>query len=126
MKYIIFYEIAGTQIFANNERGSCFLTKEEAQDKIEKALGTIPKSRIHLLILKRIKHIRKGKKYFLLTPKYPKYIKLSDVFETLKLVFFPDADHVYDYEDLKKDKGLAKGKIIAEPIHRFLISVKIG
>jgi len=117
MKYIIFYNVTETEIFSfSKKENSYFLTKEEVQKKVEEALLTIPMTRIH--ILKKVKTIRKGKKYLVLS--------LENTLGKPEFVLFPDTDRVFDYEDLEKHKDQIKDKIIAERFYRYRIKVKIG
>ena len=121
MKYVIFYDIAGIQIFASNDKkDSCFLTKGEAQRKIQNALSTIPMARIN--ILGEVKSIREEGRYWVLAPTGE---HLAGGQRKLEAVGSDAFDLRHEGEYLLKNKNFTKGRFVMDQVFSFQIKVRI-
>jgi len=116
MKYVIFYEIADTQIFSiNDKKNSCFLTKKEVQERISEELFKIPGRNIRLL--KKATNIRKDGWYWVLS-------RVGTEQRGFKVVESRFLNGKHEGERLLEDKAFIEDKLIMEDV-RFRITAKI-
>ncbi|MDP2934401.1 MAG: hypothetical protein Q8N59_01350 [bacterium] len=121
MRYVIFYDIAGTRVFSISDKGdSCFLTRGEAQRKIQNALSTIPVARIN--ILREVKSIREEGRYWVLAPTGE---HLTGEQRKLEAVGSDAFDHRHEGEYLLKNKNFTEGKFVMDQVYSFRIKVRI-
>jgi len=116
MRYVIFYDIAGIQVFSiSDKKNSCFLTKKEAQERISEELFKIPGVRIKLL--KKATNIRKDGWYWVLS-------RVGTEQRGFKVVESRFLNGKHEGERLLKDKIFVRNKLIMEDVD-FQIKARI-
>jgi hypothetical protein len=120
-RYVVFYyNVVGERIFVPNDKeDSCFLTKGEAQRKVQNILSAAPMASI--VILREIKNIREKRRYWVLVETEERFFYGYK----LAVVDSNTFHHQHEGGDLLRNKKFRKGKFVLEQVYATQIKVTI-